>query len=85
MLQFKDMVHHSIMFGIGHELKANKIPMEISHLLPTFYNQKFLEIASANVAVFSLCIARNKLRPCGGDRYVFIVGKKVVDMVGTDV
>ena len=72
------------MLGIGHRIKANKIPMEISHGVPTFYNQKLLEIASANEAFFSLCIARNKLRLCGGDRYVFIVGKKVIDLVGTD-
>ena len=55
--------------------------MEISHGLPTFYNQKLLEIALPNDALFSLCLARIKLGPCGGGRYRLIVGKKVIDMI----
>ena len=58
-------------------MKANKIPMEISHRFPTFDNQKLLEIVLANDALFSLCIARNKLGPCGGGRYGLIVEEKV--------
>ena len=57
--------------------------MEISHGLPTFYNQKLLEIALPNDAVFSLCIVRIKLGPCGGGSYGVIVGEKVIDIIGT--
>ena len=73
------------MYGIGHKIKANKIPLEISHGLPTIYNQKLLGIALANDALFSLCIASIKLGSCGVGRYGIIVGKKVVDTIGTVV
>ena len=79
------MIHHYIMLGIGHRIKSNKILMEISHGVPTFYNQKLLEIASANDAFFSVCIAMIKLRSCGGGRYKLIVGEKVIEMMGNVV
>ena len=59
--------------------------MEISHGLPTFYNQKLLEIALPNDQLFSLCIVRIKLGSSGSDWYGPIVGEKVVGMIGIPV
>ena len=79
------MIYSYTAFGIGHDTNSNKIPMGMSHGLPTFYNQKLLEIASANDAFFSVCIAMIKLRSCGGGRYKLIVGEKVIEMMGNVV
>ena len=69
------------MSGIGHIENPNKIPMGILHGAPTFYNEKLLEIASTNDAIFSLNVALIKLGSSGGDWLGLAVGKNVVDMI----
>ena len=69
------------MFGIGHIINSNEIPMGIPHHAPTFYNQKLPEIASTNGELFSLCSALIKLGSSGGDWHGLIVGENVVDMI----
>ena len=82
MLPLKDISDYHIMSGIEHKIKPNKIPMGISHCLPTFCYAKLLEIALDNDPLFSLCVACIKLGSCGGDRYGLVVGEKVIDVIG---
>ena len=77
----KDMMYYHIMSGIGHHINQNKIPMRISHGVPTFCNRKLLEIASTNDKLFSLCIAWINLGSSWDDKYGLVVGENVIDMI----